>query len=103
MIDTSPEALQDWADATRGTKFCDLFTALAAEKRAAQDVPDEYKYECEVWQDGNLVAEASSTSAQEVLKEADHYAAIYGQDGPVEVKFYARRALTRAAMDTSHG
>lgn len=42
-------------------------------------------YEFEVWQDGIPVATAASTDRAAALREAMHYAAVYGQDGPVKV------------------
>lgn len=38
----------------------------------------------EVWQDGMCVAKASAHEA-DAMREAAHYAVMYGQDGPVEV------------------
>jgi hypothetical protein len=39
----------------------------------------------EVWQDGMAVAEAEALNREDALREARHYAAMYGQDGPVEI------------------
>lgn len=41
--------------------------------------------EFEVWQDGIPVASAAARDRDTALREARHYAAVYGQDGPVEV------------------
>ena len=38
----------------------------------------------EIWQDGMCVAKVSAHEAF-AMREAAHYAMIYGQDGPVEV------------------
>jgi hypothetical protein len=39
----------------------------------------------EIWQDGMMVAGGCGPRKQ-ALSEAAHYALVYGQDGPVEVK-----------------
>jgi len=40
-------------------------------------------FEFEVWQDDVAVASACSADRTGALRDALHYAAIYGQDGPV--------------------
>ena len=50
--------------------------------------------ELEIWQDGVCVAGVYA-SEQAALQEARHYAAIYGQDGPVEVFRYVPRTGKR--------
>ncbi len=42
-------------------------------------------YEFEIWQDGVMVASGSGGDRNRVHQEAMHYAAVYSQDGPVEV------------------
>lgn len=56
-------------------------------------------YECEILQGGEYQAGASSENYDDVVGEANHYAAVYGQDGPVEVLMWetARRAMLSAA------
>ena len=60
--------------------------------------PDEVEYQ--VWQDDMMVA------ASDTRREAEHYAAIYGQDGPVELKhrvsweFAGFGALAATAAET---
>jgi hypothetical protein len=39
----------------------------------------------EVWQDGMMVASAGASDVSRAWGEAVHYAAMYGQDGPVEI------------------
>ncbi|CAL62446.1 Hypothetical protein HEAR2315 [Herminiimonas arsenicoxydans] len=39
----------------------------------------------EIWQDGMCVA-SSSGPREDAQREALHYAAVYGQDGPVELR-----------------
>lgn len=53
----------------------------------------EVEYEFEVWQGDAMQAGGSATTVGSVQAEAEHYAMMYGQDGPVEVKYYERRAL----------
>lgn len=47
-------------------------------------------YECEVLQGGEWVAGAEAEGLCDVEAEAQHYAAMYGQDGPVEVHIWER-------------
>ena len=56
------------------------------------------EYEFEVWQGDAWQAGGSTTTAQAAMDEADHYALMYGQDGPVTVRFYLKRELTREEM-----
>lgn len=46
--------------------------------------PQEYEYE--VVQNGVVVASAWGLDKKSVLAEACHYAVIYAQDGPVELR-----------------
>ena len=50
----------------------------------------------EVWQDGMCVAKVIAHEA-DAMREAAHYAMVYGQDGPVEVFRVRRGKLTRIA------
>jgi hypothetical protein len=43
-------------------------------------------YDLEVWQNGMMVAGASGDDFERVHAEAMHYAFIYGQDGPTEIR-----------------
>lgn len=43
-------------------------------------------FDFRVMQDGMEVASAYAASRADALKEARHYALVYGQDGPVEVQ-----------------
>lgn len=43
------------------------------------------EHEFEVWQDGMCVAGVSSIDRDQAMREAMHYAAMYGQDGPVSM------------------
>ncbi|WP_340647546.1 hypothetical protein, partial [Phenylobacterium sp.] len=62
-------------------------------------------YEGEVIQGGDLVAGASGESLHGVQRETAHYAAVYGQDGPVEVKFWVcgRRPLSTSTQTEEAG
>lgn len=54
-------------------------------------IADDYTFE--VWQEGLPVAEASARNRADALREAHHYAAMYGQDGPVEIYEVRRKKL----------
>ena len=43
-------------------------------------------FEAELWQDGMMVAGASGPTKEVVEREINHYAMVYSQDGPVEIK-----------------
>ena len=51
------------------------------------------RYEYEVWQRDALQAGGSTADYASARFEADHYAMMYGQDGPVEVRIYEKRLL----------
>lgn len=44
------------------------------------------RYEYILMQDGVIVATVDAPTKKEALDEINHYALIYGQDGPVEIK-----------------
>lgn len=44
-----------------------------------------------VWQDGMKVAEVSGADHERVRADAAHYALMYGQDGPLQIKERRRR------------
>lgn len=54
----------------------------------------EVEYEYEVWQDDSLQASGSTSDYATAKSEADHYALMYGQDAPVEVRMYVKRHIT---------
>jgi len=54
--------------------------------------PDEGTVEYEIWTVGDAPELCASTTD---LPDAEHYALIYGQDGPVEIIEVTRRALGR--------
>ena len=49
------------------------------------------EYRGEVWQRGNKVATAEGAVYRLVNAETAHYAMMYAQDGPVEVRFYEKK------------
>ena len=51
------------------------------------------EYEFEVWQDGIPVAEVYSSNLDDALRDIFHYAAMYGQDGPVKIMQVQRREI----------
>jgi hypothetical protein len=55
--------------------------------------PDLSYWEIEIWQEDQMVASVSSGVRLTVLQEAAHYAAVYSQDGPVEVMEVYRAPL----------
>jgi hypothetical protein len=53
------------------------------------------EYQFEVWTDspdgwGEYCAGGGGMDVEQVVAEANHYALIYGQDGPVTVKWFER-------------
>ncbi len=56
------------------------------------------EYEFEVWQDGIPAAEAASIDRERALREAFHYAAMYGQDGPVRIMEVTRTEVVHPAQ-----
>lgn len=54
----------------------------------------EVEYEFEVWQNDSLQANGSTSDYATAKSEADHYAVMYGQDDPVEVRMYEKRRIT---------
>lgn len=56
------------------------------------------EYEYEVWQDGALQAGGSALDYASAKSEASHYAMMYSQDGPVEVRIYEKRLLLTTAQ-----
>lgn len=60
---------------------------------AIKTTPREYEYE--VVQDGIVVASAWGRDRARVLAEASHYAAVYAQDGPVELRIKPDRRKRR--------
>lgn len=57
----------------------------------AQETEDQFA-EFEVTQDGMVVASASGPRKR-ALQEAQHYAAVYGQDGPTEIREASATAI----------
>ena len=43
-------------------------------------------YEFELWQDGIMVASVVSKDREAAYRDIKHYAMVYSQDGPVEIK-----------------
>jgi hypothetical protein len=55
-------------------------------------------YEFEIWQDDMLVVSGGAQRASDALQEADHYQLMYGQDGPVEIRYFIREESSRKTM-----
>ncbi|HEY8355725.1 MAG TPA: hypothetical protein VIK69_12015 [Methylophilaceae bacterium] len=51
-------------------------------------------YEYEVWQDGMVKAGGREDDYDSAKSEANHYARMYANDGPVEVRIYEQRLLS---------
>jgi hypothetical protein len=47
-------------------------------------MPQEYTYE--LWQDGIMVAATSAATRKQAHDEIKHYAFMYAQDGPCQVR-----------------
>ena len=58
------------------------------------------RYEYEVLQRGEWQAGGTTATPESAIAEADHCAMMYGQDGPVEVKFYVQLEVTRAELES---
>jgi hypothetical protein len=43
-------------------------------------------YQAELWQDGVMVAAVDAPTLDECNREIEHYAMMYRQDGPVQIK-----------------
>jgi hypothetical protein len=56
----------------------------------------------EIHQDGMMVAGVFGENRDEALREAVHYAAVYGQDGPVEL-FEVKRGKRQPIPSTAVG
>lgn len=66
-----------------------------AQSMAEAQGSGEVEYEFEVWQNGSLQASGSTSDYSTAKSEADHYAAMYGQEGgPVEVRLFMKRQIT---------
>lgn len=65
----------------------------------AVERPTRYRFQ--VWQDGMIVASGSGTDPAAVRREANHYAMMYGQGGPVKVRLFGFRR-TDADAGTQH-
>lgn len=52
-------------------------------------------YEYELWQDGIKVAAVVADNEADARREMLHYAAIYGQDGPYEIRGPIRRRASQ--------
>ncbi len=51
----------------------------------------------EIWQNGERVASCCGPD-ETARQEADHYAMVYGQDGPVEIKKRRQRGMGIATL-----
>lgn len=69
------------------------FTAYRKEREQPAEEARFFPFEFEVWQGDEMVASASGPR-DDALREAMHYAAQYGQDGPMRV-FEVTRTLVR--------
>lgn len=68
-------------------------TPPPASQSAPSDGGGEVEYEFEVWQDAAMQAGGSTSDFDTAKSEAEHYAMMYGQDGPVEVRYYRKERL----------
>lgn len=64
---------------------------------------DEVEYEYEVWQDGVLQAGGRENDYASAKSEANHYAMMYIQDGPVEIFIYEKRRVAHARRSQQFG
>lgn len=61
--------------------------------KTGRATPDTRTYSASVWQDGMMVAKVSGADPAAVRREAMHYAAVYAQDGPVQIRSRDYHAL----------
>jgi hypothetical protein len=73
----------------------ELAARLTAETSNARG---EVEYEYEVWQGDALQAGGRENDYASATSEANHYAMMYAQDGPVEVRIYEKRLLSAAKV-----
>lgn len=74
--------------------FDTVHSLLLREAAAAlRATTGEETYEFEVWQDEMPVASGGSKSLDDARREAEHYAVMYGTEGPVEIRLFARLEL----------
>lgn len=61
------------------------------------------RYHAAIWEDGIAVASVSGSDPEAVRREVLHYAAVYAQDGPVQIKSrnYAALFGSRGATATT--
>lgn|GEM_PF-3394652 len=69
------------------------------EQAAQGQSVDGYELEFEVWQNDECVAGGNAPTLAMLLSEADHYIAMYGQDGPAKATFYMRKEVSRTALE----
>lgn len=55
---------------------------------------ERIRYDFELWQDGMMVARTSAIRREDALREIQHYAAVYSQDGPVEIRERGKKLKT---------
>ena len=67
-------------------------SALRTKGEVMDGFADEFEFE--IWQDGMPVASTTSENRSAALKDAMHYMAMYGQDGPVKLFEVTRRIVT---------
>lgn len=67
------------------------------------EVARDAEYEFEIWQGGAWQAGGSCASAHEAGAEAAHYEMMYGQDGPVEVRYYVKYRIHDVAISGAAG
>ena len=71
----------------------------AVDPNQQEEITMGQEYEYEVWQGHAWQAGGSTETPEAAIAEADHYAMMYGQDGPVEVRFYVKQEVTRAELE----
>ena len=80
-----------------------LVNAAPLLRRALAALEAVEEYEFGVWQDDGLQASGHCADLDDARREAAHYAMMYGQDGPVEVRIYGKRLIPADAVEVSRG
>ena len=74
-------------------EYADAFNGRTPQPSEGDGAVD---YEFQVWQNGEHWAGGSASTLEAAQAEARHYAMMYGQDGPVEVRMFEKREITAA-------
>ena len=95
LVSHIENVLDDVQDAALGDIGQPSSALLCAARAVVAAVGDAREAHFDLWQDDMVVASASGPRAQ-ALQEIQHYAAVYSQDGPVQIEGVIRIPLNAA-------